>query len=402
MPVFRYRALRASGTEIAGELAALDEHDVASRLQRNGSFPIEISALADGGAHRRQPVGQRRLPARELVLFTRQLAALMGAGVMPDRSLGMIAAARGRVAIGRLAAELLSAINRGESLSQACRGTLNLPPHYAMIIAAGEAHGDLGGALERLAEIVQRSRTMSRALLDALIYPISVLVVGIVSISFLLGFVVPRFEALLTSVQRDPPFAMSCLLALSKVFQLFALPSVLIAMLVGGAIIFRYRDAAFRLAFHRRLLHLPWLGALIEKLEAERLLYLLGHMVSARVELPAAIAATRAAMTSEAFSAGLLATEQGIARGDRLATALTASGVIPEIASELVRVGDETGDLAAMLLKAAEILRQEFEVTSMELIGLVTPVSIILLGLLIGGVAVTILGSIIEVYDLAL
>ena len=403
MPRFEYRALRPTGTEIAGELVAADERDAAARLQAAGSYPIEITAPAVRRLRaRRLAKGAGRLAAREQILFTRQLAALIGAGVALDRALSLIGAARGREAGRRLATELLAAVNRGESLSLACRSHPGLPRHYAMIIAAGEARGDLGVALERLAQVLERSRATSRALLDALIYPASVLVAAVVSISFLLGFVVPRFEVLLTSVQREPPLAMRVLLALSAAFQYLALPGVVVALGLIGLFVVRCRDPGFRLAFHRRLLGVPGLGPLIGKIEAERLFYLLGNLVSAGVELPAAVAATRAAMTSEAFRAGLALTEQGIERGDGIAAAFAAGGILPEVAGELVRIGAETGDLAPMLLKAGDILRQEFEATSVELIAVVTPISIVLLGLLIGAVAVAILGTVMEVYDLAL
>jgi general secretion pathway protein F len=403
MPRFEYRALRPTGTEIAGELVAADERDAAARLQALGSYPIEITAPSGRRLiARRLATGGGRLAARELILFTRQLAALIGAGVALDRALGLIGGARGREAGRGLARELLAAVNRGESLSYACRSHPGMPRHYAMIIAAGEARGDLAAALGRLALVLERSRATSRALLDALIYPASVLVVAMVSISFLLGFVLPRFEVLLTSVQHEPPFAMRVLLALSAAFQTLALPAAAIALGVIGLFALRYRDPGFRLAFHRRLLGLPGLGPLIGKIEAERMLYLLGNLVSAGVELPAALAATRAAMTSEAFRAGLALTEQGIERGDGVATAFAASGILPEMAGELVRIGTETGDLASMLLRAGDILRQEFDATSVELIAIVTPISIVLLGLLIGTVAVAILGTVMEVYDLAL
>jgi general secretion pathway protein F len=408
MPRFEYRALRPTGTEIAGELIAADERDAAARLQAAGSYPIEITQpagrrrLARHHLARHWARGGRRLAARELILFTRQLAALIGAGVALDRALGLIGAARGREAGRRLAVELLAAVNRGESLSYACRSHPGLPRHYAMIIAAGEARGDLGAALERLAQVVERSRATSRALIDALIYPASVLVVAVVSISFLLGFVVPRFEVLLTSVEREPPLAMRILLALSTAFQTLALPGAVIVLGLIGLFAARYRDAGFRLAVHRRLLGVPGLGPLIGKIETERMFYLLGNLVSAGVALPAALAATRAAMTSEAFRAGLLLTEQGIERGDGIATAFAASLVLPEVAGELVHIGEETGDLAAMLLKAGDILRREFEATSVELIAIVTPISIVLLGLLIGAVAAAILSTVMEVYDLAL
>jgi general secretion pathway protein F len=417
MPRFEYRALRPTGTEIAGELIAADERDAAARLQAGGSYPIEITqpsghrfarhglgrhGLGRHGLGRHLAAGGRRLAPRELILFTRQLAALIGAGVALDRALGLIGAARGREAGRRLAVELLAAVTRGESLSFACRSHPGLPPHYPMMIAAGEARGDLGAALERLAQVLERSRATSRALIDALIYPASVLVVAVVSIAFLLGFVVPRFEVLLTSVAHEPPLAMRVLLALSTAFQTLALPGAVVVLGLIGLFAVRYRDAGFRLAVHKRLLGVPGLGPLIGKIETERMFYFLGNLVSAGVDLPAALAATRAAMTSEAFRAGLLLTEQGIERGDGIAAAFAASLVLPEVAGELVHIGEETGDLAAMLLKAGDILRRESEATSVELIAIVTPISIVLLGLLIGAVAAAILGTVMEVYDFAL
>ncbi|HEX3953431.1 MAG TPA: type II secretion system F family protein, partial [Stellaceae bacterium] len=205
MPTFHYRALRASGGEIAGELVAADAREAAARLQALGSYPIEITAPSGSVPTARGPAfgstsGGRRVAARELILFTRQLGALIGAGVTLDRALSLIAGGRGRAATRALAVDLLAAINRGESLSRACAEQPRLPRHYAMIIAAGEARGDIGAALDRLGDVLERSRATSRALLDALVYPASVMVVAAVSVSFLLGFVLPRFEVLLGSL----------------------------------------------------------------------------------------------------------------------------------------------------------------------------------------------------------
>src|SRR5581483_4801796 len=126
MPRFRYRALRPSGGEVAGELTAADERDAAAQLQAVGNYPIEIAAPAAFGFRLRLP--RPRLPARELVLFTRQLAVLVGGG--------------GRAGRARLAGDLLAAVNRGDSLSRACAEHPALPPLYATVIAAGELRGD--------------------------------------------------------------------------------------------------------------------------------------------------------------------------------------------------------------------------------------------------------------------
>ncbi|HTQ35341.1 MAG TPA: type II secretion system F family protein [Stellaceae bacterium] len=402
MPLFHYRALRPSGGEIAGELDALDERDAAQRLQAIGNYPIEIT-LPDSGvrlARRLTPSG-RGISARDRVLFTRQLATLLGAGVALDRALALIAAAPDAKRRAQLANELLAAINRGERLSAACRAHPALPAHYAMMIGAGEARGDIAGALARLADVLDRGRETGRALLGALIYPASVLVVACLSISFLFAFVVPQFATLLESFQKAPPLAMQVLLLISAWFQQAGLPLAGIILLLTAYVLYRRRDLAFRAGLDRWLLRLPLVGAMVSKSEAERLAYLLGNLVAAGVPVPEAAAATGDAMTNATYRVGLSAAEQAVARGDRLSAALAAGALLPELALELVRVGEETGDLATMLLRASDMMRRDLEASTTELIALVTPVSIVFLGLLIGLVAYALLGTVMEVYDFA-
>jgi general secretion pathway protein F len=149
------------------------------------------------------------------------------------------------------------------------------------------------------------------------------------------------------------------------------------------------------------VLRLKLIGPLIAKIEAERLVFLLGNLIGSGVALPSALAATRAAIGNEAFGDALAVAEAGIERGDGVTDSLAASGLVPDLACELVRVGEETGDLAPMLVKASDILRREVEATTTEMIGLITPISIVVLGLMIGGIAFALLGTVMEVYDLA-
>jgi general secretion pathway protein F len=225
--------------------------------------------------------------------------------------------------------------------------------------------------------------------------------VACLSVSFLLSFVVPQFAALLDSFHREPPLTMRMLLTLSAWFQVGALPAVLILLVLALYVIWRRRDAEFRTRLDRRLLALPGLGQMLARSEAERLAFLLGNLVAAGVAVPDALAATGAAMSNAAYRGGLAAAQRAVERGDRLSAALAASALLPELALELVRVGEETGDLATMLLKAGDILRRDIEARTTELIGLVTPISIVLLGLLIGAVAYALLGTVMEVYDFA-
>lgn len=401
MPRFRYRALRQTGGEVEGELSADDERAAALQLQAVGNFPIEIHAAAEAPTVRPARRAARALSSRELILFTRQFATLMRAGVALDRALSLIAGEQKNSRRARLSARLLAAVNRGDDLSRALSEEPAFSRPYAMVVAAGEARGDIGGALARLADLLERNRAISQSLLNALIYPASVIVVAFLSLGFLFAFVLPRFETLLTSFRHEPPWAMRALLGLSSLVQSFGLPFLVVILALAAFIVLRRRNADFRLAMDRRLLTLPGLGTLIAKVETERLAFLLARLVAAGIDLPRALGAVRQTTANAAIRAGLAEAQRSIERGDGITASLAANRLLPELALELVRVGEETGDLAPMLLEASNILRREIEAASNELIALVAPLSMIVLGLIIGAVALAIFGTVMEVYDIA-
>jgi general secretion pathway protein F len=143
------------------------------------------------------------------------------------------------------------------------------------------------------------------------------------------------------------------------------------------------------------------LGTLVAKVETERAALLLGTMIEAGVALPTALDAARAASGNEALRAGLAESQRAVERGERLTRALDAAGAVPPLALELVRVGEETGDLAPMLLKASDMLRKEIEATATEWIALLAPLCLVVLGLLVGLIALALFGTVLEVYDFA-
>jgi general secretion pathway protein F len=401
MPRFAYRALKQTGTEIRGEVVADTAQDAALTVQKMGSFPIEISTAPTVAAPKLRLRRDAAIPARDLALFTRQLASLVGSGIPIDRALALISADHRQTRKGRLAEELASAIAGGESLSQAAAERSDLPRHYAMVIAAGEATGDIGAALDRLATILERDRAIAQSLSNALIYPASVLVVAVASVLFLLGFVVPQFSTLLTSFHHRPSLMLEILLGASAALHSYGLFAFLLIAAGVAAFLVRRRNSEFRLTTDRRLLSVPFLGPILVRVQSERLTLLLGHLLAAGVAVPAAIAAARRAMSNEAFRTALAAAEAAVERGERISTALKAADLLPEFTREFVQVGEETGNLAPLLLKASDILRREVEAATTELLSLITPVTMVVLGLLIGFIAFAIFGAVMEIYDIA-
>jgi general secretion pathway protein F len=401
MPRFRYRTLQPSGAVVEGEVEAGDRGAAVARLQAGGTYPIAVEAEPDSAAPFRSVRSRRgvRLGRAGLALFSRELATLLGAGLPLDRALAVVAALKSGSRAAALAAELRTGIEAGESLSILCARHRAFPRLYAAMIAAGEARGDLAGALERIAAMLERARAVSQQLVSSLVYPASVTAVALAATAFLLGFVMPRFEALLRDLRHDLPPGTRLLLALSHGVQDYG--PLLLGLFAAAAVCFALllRDPGFRLRVDSRLARLPVVGNLLLKIEAERFARLFGGMLASGVEPVAALATAREAAGNRALRAGLEAAQARVERGDGLVDALAAPGLLPELVVELARVGIETGRLPEMLARAADILKQEIEVTAARLVGLVTPASTILLGLLIGGLILGVFNAILEVYD---
>jgi general secretion pathway protein F len=400
MPAFRYRTLQPSGAVVEGEIDARDEAAAVARLQDAGTYPLEIGPA--GAAAKAVARAGTRLRGRELALFMRELATLVAAGVPADRALGVLAGLKRGSRAAQAAEELRTSLTAGERFSAACARHAAVPRLAAAMLAAGEAQGDLGAALDRVASHLERSRLVAQQVLSALLYPISVTVVGLLSTIFLLTFVVPRFEALLRDLNRELPPATRFLMDVSTALESGG-PWVLLASVLLAALFYwRLRDPSFRAAVDRRLLGLPVGGELIRKIEAERFSRLLANLLGAGVLVPEALAIAGEAATNRAVAETAATAAAGVARGDRVAASLAGSGVLPELVIELTRVGEETGRLPDMLEKAADVLRQEIDVSVTRLIGLITPVSTILLGLLVGGLILAVFNAVLSAYDIGL
>jgi general secretion pathway protein F len=402
MPRFRYRTLQASGAVVEGEVEALDQRDAVTRLQAGGSYPIAVDAAETAGRHAaaaRRARG-RRLGTKEIALLTRELATLLDAGLPIDRALAVLRGLRASPRVAALAGRLETAVVAGDSLSVACAREPGFPRGYAAMVAAGEAKGNPGEALARIAAMLERSHAVAQSILSSLIYPACVMVVALLSAVLLLAVVMPRFEALLHDLHRELPPATRLLIGLSELIQNWGPWLVLIAAVVAALFVRRLREPGFRRAIDRRLLRLPLLGALLLKIEAERFGRLFGSLIEGGVAIPEALAIAGAAASNRAVAAAILDAEARVRRGVGVSAALAAPGILPELLVELVRVGDETNRLADVLRKASDILKQDIDAMLTRAIALLTPASTILLGLLVGALMLGVFNAILEVYDL--
>ncbi len=410
MPVFRYKAVAPSGEIVEGRIEAPDRAAAVDRLHAGGQYPLSAEDIA---ANEPVPAGRRTFvdffafnrlsrPSRaELALFVRELATLVGAGLAVDHALRVLADLSRPPGLRALAQRLANAVRSGEELSRAAarEAPIFAPLHVAMI-AAGEAGGGLDAALARLARVLERSRETEEALSAALLYPAVVAAVAVVSAVFLLGFVIPRFEAVLSGLGRDLPLATAAVIALARFVESYGW--LLVLALAGAAATARWRlnDPAFRHRFDRVLLDLRVVGPLILRIEAERFARALSALVDGGVALPNALAAAADVAANRAFAVAIGGAAVKLREGQSLAASLLAAGVFPTVLVEMARLGEETGRLAPMLAKAADIFEGEVKAATQRLVALVTPAAVILLGVLIAGLMLTLFGAVFAVYDL--
>ncbi|MDE2583170.1 MAG: type II secretion system F family protein [Rhodospirillales bacterium] len=405
MPEFRYRAVAPSGGVIDGRMAAPDKAAVVASLQQSGHIPIRAQEIADAAAggiasiRLFQPRGLRRA---QLVLFTRQMATLLRAGLPLDRALQIITGLITEPPQRRRLEELLARIEGGKSLADAMAGQAGtFPAFYIGMIRAGEAGASLDAVLERLADFVEHAEESRQMVRSALLYPAIVGVTCLVSLGILFGFVIPQFRPLLDASRHAVPLVTRIVLDLSDAVQQWwwTAPPGLLALTT--LVVWQARRPATRARWDRTVLRLPMLGDLVRKLETARFCRTLGTLLRNGVPILSSMGITRQAIGNLHLAGAVQGAIEHIKEGRDLSAPLARTGMFPPLAIHLLKVGDETGKPDEMLLKIADIYDQETRRTIARLLTLLAPAVTVVLGVIIAAVMGSIMTAVMSTYSLA-
>lgn len=413
MARFRYKAVAPGGEVIEAEMEAPDRASVIRRLQEENHLPIQAEPLAGRAAEAKG--GERRLLAplfasfaalfgEDVPLrFVQSLARLLAAGLPLDRALGIMAEVAGGAREAGLVASILDEVKAGHALSSAMARQGGAFDRFAVaLVQAGEAGGRLAEGLERLADHQRRARRIRESVRTALIYPAFLLAVAAISISILLVVVIPEFEALFDEAARELPLLTRIVFGAAAGLRDFGW-LLLLAFLLW-LLWFRRRLATpqGRRAFDRWLLGLPLAGRLIRDVETERFARSLAALLGGGVGLPEAMRLAGEAMANRDLGQRLAEAGLRLSEGARLGQLLTQAGVLPALALQLVRVGEETGRLPEMLQEIAVIYAEEAESGVRRAMALIEPVLIVSLGLFVALVIVSVMVAVVGLNALAL
>ena len=407
MPLYRYKAVTPAGETHEGEMEGLAPAAVVERLQSMGYLPIRVEEGRGAGASRSGAAfklfARKRVGQDDVAEFTRELATLLRAGLPLDRCLEILVSLSANESVRDLLAQVRSDVRGGAALSAAMDAQKGVfSRFYLNMIRAGEAGGALDVVLQRLSEFMERSKELKETVKSALIYPTILIGVAVLSVVVLLVWVVPQFSQMFEESGKALPLATQIVIAGGDFFRHYWWA---VAMGVVGAYAYMGRqmaEPASRYKWDSRFLRLPLVGDLVAKLEVARFARTLGTLLGNGVSLLTGLSIVRETLSNTVLAEGLGAVAVQLKEGQGLGKPLMESGLFPRLAVHMVMVGEETGRLQEMLLRVADVYDREVQTAVKRMLALMEPALILGLGLVIGGIIMSILVAILSVNDLAL
>jgi len=396
MPVFKYEALDSQGVAIKNEIEALSQKEAVSKIRNLGYFPTKVhsrgvekkaAAKAVARPKRRRGAGGK-VKVKYIAQFARQLSTLQDAGLPILRSLRILQDQQKAGTFKKVIGYVGDDIEGGSTLSEAMgRAPRAFDRLFVNMVAAGETGGVLDLILSRVADFMEKAQKLKGRVKSAMIYPIVVLSAAFTILLLLMWKVIPQFETVLTEMTGGAELPKITQYVLGVAEWVAKRYGWVILLATPFAIIFLLRFIkqfrAGRFVLDTIKLKLPVVGQLSSKVAVTRWTRTLGTLISAGVPILDAINVTRETAGNEVFANMLGNVHNSIRQGDTFAGPLRQSKTVDLIVSNMVAVGEETGDLDKMLLKVADNYDEQVDVLVASLMSLLEPIMIIVLGLVV-------------------
>ncbi|MEI6561315.1 MAG: type II secretion system F family protein [Verrucomicrobiota bacterium] len=424
MPKFNYVALDARGTESTGVIEAASSNEAISQLRQSGFFPTNVVEEGKGGA--RKTVGGAKKATRStatpsvakkegggieffkkttvkskiLMVFTRQLATLIDAGLPLLRGLTVLAKQEKDVVLKRTINMLADSVQGGSTFSE------SLAQHpkvfnklYINMVKAGELGGVLELVLNRLAEFQEKAQKIANKVKSAMAYPMIVLVIAILIMWFLLVFIVPKFEAIFKDMLGNKPLPdiTQFVIGISKAVQdhFFSIIGFFVAFVIAYKLF--ASSSAGRVVLDRVKLRVPLMGDLLRKSSISRFTRTLGTLVESGVPILQALNITKDTSGNAVIADAIMKVHDAVKEGESIVAPLEASGVFPPLVISMIDVGEETGQLPAMLLKVADVFDDEVDNAVAGLTSMLEPLMIVFLAIVVGGIVIALFMPLITI-----
>lgn len=402
MPMFEYKAVAPSGETVQGKMEAASVDLVVLKLQEAGNIPLHAREASPGGfSLNALRMGRRGMNSREVGQFTQQMATLLGAGLPLDRSLQVLMDLAENERVSRTVSEIRDHVREGGSLSDALEKQHGAFSRlFINMVRAGEIGGTLDVTLNRLSDYLERSRDLKDSVVSALIYPAILLLLAAGSLILLLVYVIPQFTPIFEELGGELPTITKFVLGIAAILQKFWWALILLVFLAVTQFRRMMAVEEKRFAWDGRVLGFKWVGDLVAKLETARLTRTLGTLLSNGVPLLSALSIARNVINNTVLRKDISDATREVKTGGGLARNLARGGRFPRLALQMISVGEETGQLDAMLMKVSDSYDIEVRNTIERLLAIFTPVVTLLLAVMIGTIVMSVLLAILSINDL--
>jgi type IV pilus assembly protein PilC len=388
MPLFEYTARNATtGQIMKGTLDAPTRDDVVKHIKQNKMMMVSIRETPK--QIKLPSFGAKGIKTRDIVIFTRQFATMINAGLPLVQSLDILAKQTENKALSEVTRNVVYDVESGHTLADAfSKHPKAFTDLYVNMVAAGEAGGILDTILMRLATFLEKSDALVRKVKGAMIYPGVIFSVAAIAVSVLLIFVIPTFQNMFASVNLELPLPTRIVIGASDMLIHYWWVLVFVIGMSIFGIRSYYATSDGRKKIDQLMLQAPVLGDLLRKSAVSRFTRTLGTLISSGVSILDGLEITAKTAGNRVIHDAVMESRQSIAGGETIAAPLEKSKVFPPMVISMIAVGESTGGLDEMLSKIADFYDEEVDVAVSALLSLMEPIMIVVLGVIVGGMVV--------------
>ncbi|HZQ60241.1 MAG TPA: type II secretion system F family protein [Casimicrobiaceae bacterium] len=413
MPIYRYKAVDASGDVAIGELEAANEGEIVERLRDQGMLPVQVDTATgarlpgraasgpNAARARRSLFAPKRVTRDQLGNLTRELATLLRAGLPLDRALEILIQLAPAPTVAVLLQQIRDDVRGGKALSQALDARRDVfSRFYVNIVRAGEAGGALAVVLARLADTMERNKELRESVTAALIYPTILILVAVLSVMILLAWVVPQFEQTFAQAGKALPLATQVVVVAGRFVRTWWWAMLAGAVLFSMLMKRHLARPQVRRRWDARVLRWPLIGDLVVKIEMARFARTLATLLGNGVTLLSGLSIVKETLSNVILAGALDGVIARLREGKGFGAPLAETGLYPRLATQMILVGEESGRLEEMLTRVAEVYDREVQVSIKRMLAFLEPALILGLAVLIGGIVFSILLGVMGMSEL--
>ncbi len=397
---FTYKVRDQLGKVHTGEVEADNQEALIGKLRESGYIVTQVEAKVGSPTVGESFSKWTSVNAKDLSVLCRQFATMVGAGLPLLKCLGILIEQTSKAKLKEALDDVRREIESGSALSTAlAKYELIFPPIMIAMVRAGETGGILDETLDRLAQHFEDDYELHEKIKTATRYPMIVVGIALIAIVIMMTFVLPTFEKILNGMDVELPFITKILMGTSNfVKNNFFIIFIVLAIIVV-ALVRYFRSPTGKLAYDKLVLELPIIKNIVLKVSTARLCRTLGTLLHSGVPIMQAIEVAESTSGNSIIVKGLEKAKDSIREGEGIARPLETTGVFAPMVTQMIAVGEETGNLDQMLTKVADFYEKEVKYIVENLSSLIEPILIVFLGVVIGGMILSILLPLLKIYE---